>query len=235
MKETDLFQPVKKLLEELGYDIRSEVKDADIAAMKDGELLIVELKTSYNLKLLIQAAKRQRLTESVYIAIPRPVYKKRFKRDFKDKEYLLKRLGLGLIFVAMDVEEPYASVIMDPCDFDMERSRVNSGRRKARLLEEYRGRSANYNKGGSVRAKLITAYREKALSVAFIMKDKDSVTGSEIKKDGGPPDATNILYNNYYGWFEKLGRGTYRLSDEGQRALEEGIEILKSIGLVKSE
>ncbi|MBN1623429.1 MAG: hypothetical protein JXN10_05140 [Clostridia bacterium] len=235
MKETDLFQPVKELLEELGYDIRSEVRDADIAAMKDGELIIVELKTSYNLKLIIQATKRQRLTENVYIAIPRPVYKKRFKRDFKDKEYLLKRLGLGLIFVAMDVENPYAAVVMDPCDFDMERSRVNSGKRKSRLLEEYRGRSANYNKGGSVRAKLITAYREKALSVAFIMKGSDSVTGSEIKKEGGPPDATNILYNNYYGWFEKLGRGTYRLSDEGQRALEEGIEILESIGLVKSK
>lgn len=229
MKETELYQPVKELLTELGYEIRSEVKDADIAAMKDDELLIVELKTSYNLKLILQAAKRQRLSENVYVAIPRPVYKKRFKRDFKDKEYLLKRLGIGLIFVAMDAEKPYATVVLDPCDFDIGKSRRNSGRKKAKLLQEYRGRSKNYNIGGSVRQKLITSYREKSILVASLMPGNASITTREIREKGGPGETTRILYNNHYGWFEHVEKGTYRLTKSGREALEKYSDILKNI------
>ena len=229
MKETDLYIPVKELLTELGYDIRSEVKDVDIAAIKGDELIIIELKTSYNLKLIIQAAKRQRLTDQVYIAIPRPVYKKRFGRDFKDREFLLRRLGLGLIFVAMDSEKPYASVVFEPKIFDMNRSQVNSKRRKNKLLKEFEGRSTNYNTGGSVKQKLVTAYREKSLAIASIMKNKEIMSTREIREAGGPAETTDIMYNNHYGWFEKIDRGKYKLSDVGENALEEYSEIVKNI------
>lgn len=229
MKETELFQPVKELLTELGYDIRSEVKDADIAAIKGNELIIIELKTSYNLKLILQAAKRQRLTDQVYIAIPRPVYKKRFGRDFKDREFLLRRLGLGLIFVAMDAEQPYAKIVFDPKIFDMKRSQVNSRRKKKKLLKEFEGRSINYNVGGSVKQKLVTAYREKSLGIVSIMAKRDIMSTKEIREAGGPAETTNIMYNNHYDWFEKVGRGKYRLSDKGENALKEYSEIVKNI------
>ena len=42
--ETDLYEPVCRFLEEEGYRVQAEVKDCDIAAEKDGELVIVELK-----------------------------------------------------------------------------------------------------------------------------------------------------------------------------------------------
>jgi hypothetical protein len=235
VKETDLYIPVKELLTELGYDIRSEVRDVDIAAIKGDELIIIELKTSYNLKLIIQAAKRQRLTDQVYIAIPRPVYKKRFARDFKDREFLLRRLGLGLIFVAMDAEQPYAKIVFEPTVFDMNRSQINSRKRKNKLLKEFEGRSTNYNTGGSVKQKLVTAYRERSLKIACIMADYDIVSTKKVKEEGGPAETTKILYDNYYGWFEKVGRGKYRISDSGARALTEYAGILKNIKEVEHE
>ena len=70
--ETDLYEPVCRFLEEEGYRVQAEVKDCDIAAEKDGELIIVELKKSFQLKLVYQALDRQSLTEQVFVAIPRP-------------------------------------------------------------------------------------------------------------------------------------------------------------------
>ena len=70
--ETDLYEPVCRFLEEEGYRVQAEVKDCDIAAEKDGELIIVELKKSFQLKLIYQALDRQSLTEQVFVAIPRP-------------------------------------------------------------------------------------------------------------------------------------------------------------------
>ena len=71
-RETDLYAPVRDWLVAQGYTVRAEVKDCDITATKDGDLIVVELKRSFNVDLLIQATKRQRLTDSVYVAIPRP-------------------------------------------------------------------------------------------------------------------------------------------------------------------
>jgi len=44
MHETDLFPPIKKHLEASGYTVRAEVRDCDITAFKDDELIIIELK-----------------------------------------------------------------------------------------------------------------------------------------------------------------------------------------------
>ena len=71
-KETDLYEPIRAFLEEEGYQVQAEVKDCDIAAVKDGQLVIVELKKSFNLKLVYQGLERQSLTEQVFVAIPRP-------------------------------------------------------------------------------------------------------------------------------------------------------------------
>ncbi|MFO7611853.1 MAG: DUF2161 family putative PD-(D/E)XK-type phosphodiesterase [Clostridia bacterium] len=229
MKETDLYLPVKEFLEMQGYSIRSEVRDADIAAVKDGRLLIVELKAAINLKLLIQLVKRQRLTDSVYAAVPRPAYKRRFGKDFKDKAYLLRRLGIGLILVAMDAREPYAAVEFEPGDFDMKRSRASSSGRKALLLREIEGRSADFNTAGSVHSKLVTSYRENSLRAAYEMRNKDAMTTTELRNAGCPPSITRILYDNHYGWFERTGRASYRISDSGKIALEEYKAILNHI------
>ena len=69
-KETDLYEPVRAFLEEEGYQVQAEVKGCDIAAVKDGQMVIVELKKAFNLKLVYQGMERQSLTEHVFVAIP---------------------------------------------------------------------------------------------------------------------------------------------------------------------
>ena len=44
-KETDLYEPIRAFLEEEGYQVQAEVKHCDIAAEKNGRLVVVELKT----------------------------------------------------------------------------------------------------------------------------------------------------------------------------------------------
>ena len=92
MKETDLFNPIQEHFQNLGYQVAAEVKHCDVVALKDEELLIIELKTSLNMTLITQAVKRQSISHQVYVAIPEP--KKRTRR-FREQMTVLKRLGLG--------------------------------------------------------------------------------------------------------------------------------------------
>ncbi len=229
MKETELYNPIKLLFEADGYDIKAEVAGADIAAVKEDELLLVEMKTSFSMRLLIQAVKRQRITEEVYIAIPRPVYKKRFSKDIKDKEFLLRRLSLGLIYVVTDVEKPYATIVFKPRPFNMNLSIAKTKKRKEKLLKEYNGRSSDFNTGGSVRTKLVTAYRESSLKIAYFLNKSESMKTKELKEAGCSPKTTMILYDNHYGWFEKVGRAEYKLSALGKEALINYRQIVKHI------
>ena len=70
MLETDLYPPIKTYLELNGYQVNAEVKDCDIVASKENDIIVVELKTSINLTLLAQAVLRQSISDSVYIAVP---------------------------------------------------------------------------------------------------------------------------------------------------------------------
>ena len=51
-KESGLYGPVRDYLEKLGYEVKGEVKDCDITAMRDGELIVVELKRGFTLELV---------------------------------------------------------------------------------------------------------------------------------------------------------------------------------------
>ena len=55
MLEEELYIPVKKYFERRGFRIKGEVKNCDMAGVKGDILLIVELKRSFNLKLIYQA------------------------------------------------------------------------------------------------------------------------------------------------------------------------------------
>lgn len=95
MKEAELYLPIKAFFIENGYDVAGEVKNVDMVVYKDDEQIAIELKTAFNLKLLFQAVERQKYFESVYIAIPKPKYNKRYKEMI----HILKRLEIGLITV----------------------------------------------------------------------------------------------------------------------------------------
>ena len=72
LRESDLYGPVRDYLTGLGYEVKGEVKDCDIAAMRDGELIVVELKRGFTLELVYQALDRQRVADGVYVAVPLP-------------------------------------------------------------------------------------------------------------------------------------------------------------------
>ncbi|WIT25979.1 hypothetical protein [Bacillus phage SPO1L1] len=76
MKETDLFEPVKNLLEQWGYEVYSEVlagqggRRADIIGYMKPASCVVELKTSLTMELIEQAYRWRNYANYVYIAIP---------------------------------------------------------------------------------------------------------------------------------------------------------------------
>ena len=70
--ETDLYKPIQNYFIQRGYEVYGEVKNCDVTAVKGEEIIIVELKRSFNLGLLMQAVQRQKVSELVYVAVPRP-------------------------------------------------------------------------------------------------------------------------------------------------------------------
>lgn len=115
MKEEDLFPPVRRLLEDLGYIVHAEVKNCDVTATKDEELIVVELKKNLTTKLLAQAVSRQNTGADVYVAVPKPTNYK--PRAYRDTLNLLKKLELGLIFVNLLEGNSFAEVVCDPAPF----------------------------------------------------------------------------------------------------------------------
>ena len=111
MKETDLFPPVKILLESLGFNVYAEARNCDVVGRKKEELVIVELKKNLNLTLLSQGMQRQKLTHQVFLCVPEPRKKNSSTRS---KEELIKRLGLGLITVYTSPVRSAAKIIFEP-------------------------------------------------------------------------------------------------------------------------
>ena len=114
--ETDLFEPVRDYLEAQGYTVRAEVKDCDITARKDDDLVIVELKRHFSTDLLIQATERQRISDSVYVAIPAPANMGR-KSRWPGITRVLRQLELGLIIVFLERPSPRVEVVFHPTPY----------------------------------------------------------------------------------------------------------------------
>ena len=128
MLETDLYLPVKRFLEAQGYDVKAEIGDCDVLAVRGNEPpVIVELKTGFNLQLVLQGIDRQAVTDTVYLAVPEP--KRPLPRDILG---LCKRLGLGLLVVNKGWVEAY----LDPAPYQPRKAQ----HRKAVLLKEFQRR-----------------------------------------------------------------------------------------------
>lgn len=219
MKEEELYLPVRNFFKELGYEVYSEVNYCDVTAVKDGEVIVTELKKSLSVELLIQGVLRQKLSENVYIAVPKYGYLKKGK-DLKNIIYLLRRLELGLLLV--DLKNGEVEVAVSPKPFDIEKSRKRSINRRNSLEKEIMGRTEDMNTGGSKGKKLVTAYREQAIYVSCILNKFGTLFPAQIKKLGGNGEKTlGILKNNYYGWFERTEDGRYFLNSRGRKELED--------------
>ena len=128
---------------------------------------------------------------------------------------LCRLVGLGLLTVGADgvVEELAAPEPYTP--------RPNKMRR-ARLFREHGRRRGDPTPGGSVRRKIMTAYRQNSLACAAALREGEAST-RRLKTV--TPEAPGILLRNVYGWFERVSRGVYRLTPSGMAAVDQAAEL----------
>ncbi|MBO5330408.1 MAG: hypothetical protein J6A71_07850 [Anaerotignum sp.] len=213
-KETDLYEPIRAFLEEEGYQVQAEVKHCDIAAVKDGQLVIVELKKAFSLKLVYQGLERQSLTDQVFVAIPRPQKGAR-EKSWKDMLKLLKRLELGLLTVALDSPLRTVDVVLEPSDSLAWKNR----KKREKLQAELENRQVDANVGGMTRRKIMTAFREKSIRLACLLEKEEQVSLASLR-ERSMEDYVGILSRNYDKWFKRVEKGVYALSEKGKEALE---------------
>ena len=214
-RETDLYLPVKALLESQGYAVKGEVGAADIVALRGQDPpLIVELKTGFSLTLFHQAIARQAVTDAVYVAVPRGSGAA-FQKTVKNNMALCRRLGLGLILVRL--KDGHAEIKLDPAPYAPRKSAP----RQSRLLREFARLEGDPNTGGSTRQGLMTAYRQDALRcLAFLVANGPS-KAAHVARSTGVEAARAIMADNHHGWFERFATGIYGLSPNGQKAAAE--------------
>lgn len=228
MKESDLYPFVKAFFEDLDYEVKAEISDCDVMAVRDELVIVTEMKTGLNLTLLGQAVQRQLLYDIVYIAVPKPTFKKSYSNQHKRGIKVVKRLGLGLLYVdfngeGMCLEEFPPTNMKD----GIRKSRRTKLREKA--IGEFKGLSGDYNIGGTTGIKKMTAYRECALTIAMYLDIFGPAQASTMKKYGCGTNTWNILYRNHYDWFQKKEKAVYELTEKGRQALVEYEHVCANI------
>ena len=217
MLESDLYPPLKDYLERQGYEVKGEVHDCDVVAIRHSEQpVLIELKLTLNLTVLLQAIEHLAITDKVYVGIPEScaVLKKRKKKVIK----LLKLLNIGLLVIDFTGSRGLVSVLHDPGPYHPKKNK----RRKERLLGEFTHRVGDPNTGGSIKRKgLMTVYRQRALIIAQYLNANGPSKASEIAMRTGEVKSHRILYRNVYGWFERQSRGVYTLSPRGISEISE--------------
>lgn len=216
--ETTLSEPVKRFLEQAGYVVKGEIGGCDLVGLIEGEppvLVVCELKMSFNLELVLQAVDRAAMADEVWIAA-RVSAKGRGREADQRFRNLCRRLGVGMLGVSDtgDVSIIVSSAAPIP--------RQNA-KRRTRLVREHRNRFGDPVKGGSTRAPIMTAYRQRALLCAAALRHGFS-RPREMKSFA--PNAGRILLDNVYGWFERQGKGVYGLTAEGMAALERWPQVM---------
>ncbi|SMQ80231.1 hypothetical protein SAMN05444673_3885 [Bacillus sp. OV166] len=221
LQEIDLYKPIQTYFLREGYEVYGEVKDCDIVAVKDEELVVIELKLTLSVDLLIQASKRQRITDKVYVAIPKPKHRLNSKR-WTEKCHLIRRLELGLIVVSSPGKRGRAEIIFEPTSF----IRRKNKRKRDSIMKEINGRSADYNVGGSNRTKIMTAYKENCIQIACYLENLGPLSPRKLNQLGSGKNTSSVLTKNYYGWFERIKRGIYVITEKGKEEIKEYPELV---------
>ncbi|AYG68477.1 MULTISPECIES: DUF2161 family putative PD-(D/E)XK-type phosphodiesterase [unclassified Rhizobium] len=210
--ETALYLPIKSFLEAAGYAVKGEIGGCDLVGLNDSEppvVVICELKMSFNLELILQAVDRAAASDEVWIAARVSAKGKGRDADRRFRD-LCRRLGFGMLAVS---DGDVVDIIVSPVA-PMPRK---NARRRSRLVEEHRRRKGDPALGGSTRKPIMTAYRQQALACAAAIEN-----GMQRPKDmrEAAPKAPQILRDNVYGWFERIDRGIYALTELGAEALK---------------
>jgi hypothetical protein len=98
---------------------------------------------------------------------------------------------------------------------------VNKRKRES-IIKEMNGRYDDLNIGGSTGKKLVTAYRESSIFIACCLESLGPSSPKKLRGLGtDAKKTTSILSENHYGWFEKVDRGIYSITEEGRKALKQ--------------
>lgn len=207
--ESDLYAPVKALLEGQGYSVKGEVRGCDVVAVRGSEPpVIVELKRAFGIGLVLQAVNRLALSDTVYLAVGT------WPKNLRDVKKLCRRLGVGLMIVV----EERVDILLDPAPYKPRKD----VRRVGRMLGEHARRVGDPNRGGSsTRVPLMTAYRQEALRCAGLLAKNGPMKVAALKRAAEAPKAAAILSQDHYGWFERVERGIYGLTPKGHAGLEQ--------------
>ena len=247
--ERDMYEPLRDYLNGCGFDVRSEVNKCDLVAKRSDYLIIVEMKRHLSFDLLEQAIERQSYADAVYVCIPKPP-KFKTDKSWRSKMRVLKRLGLGLLLVGKmgtlyTVEEALSPqqnisakdiaadrVLGNPTEEGMPHDSIpldimppyipprTSAKKRLALTKEFHNRSLDLNTGGTHSLPLVTAYRECALFLVFLLDLHGPLTPKAMRSFGAHPTKTTaILRANYYGWFEKTPDKCFALTDTGKDAM----------------
>ena len=210
--ETALYLPVKRFLERLGFAVKGEIGGCDLVGLSGTDppvVVICELKLAFNLELVLQAVDRAAASDEVWLAARLSANGKGRERDARYHN-LCRRLGFGMLGVS-DKDE--VRVLVKPPTSAPRRN----ARKRSRLVTEHQRRQGDPTQGGSTRAPIMTAYRQRALACAGAL-----AAGPLRPRDLKPlaADAPTILRRNVYGWFINPTRGVYTLTDAGHAALK---------------
>ena len=225
--EAALYPPVKAFLERQGYVVKGEVRGCDLVARRGEEPpVIVELKLRFNLALVLQGVDRLALTERVYLAVPRPERRARggpLAPERPEIRKLCRRVGLGLMLVGL--ARNTVEILEEPVAYRPRQAKS----RALRLLDEFSRRIGDANVGGAVGVPLVTAYRQDALRCARAIALAGPMRVGALRAAAEVPRAARILQRNVYGWFDRIERGTYRLTPEGDQALSRFAEAIPAL------
>ena len=208
--ESDLYAPVKALLEGQGYVVKGEVRGCDVVAVRGDEPpVIVELKRVFGLSLVLQGVDRLALSDRVYLAVGQ------WPKQMKNVKKLCRRLGLG---------PPGGG------------ARAGRRRARSRALQAPRATSARLagcsasTAGASAiptsaaapcARRLMTAYRQEALRCAALLASNGPMKLAAVRAAADAPRAASILRDDFYGWFERVERGVYTLTPAGKVGLSQ--------------
>ncbi len=217
MKESELFNPICDYYRKMGFEVDGEVKTIDMVChhRKKEITVVIELKNTLNLKVITQAALRQKLFDYVYVGVWTP--KNLRSKEHQNKVYLLKRLGIGLIYVSPKLHS--VSIAHEPLADELLVYQQRNKRKRQAVLKEFQKRQLKENQGGIHKTKIITAYMEDCLVVLKALESGEPVKVGQVREETGIKGCNRVLYDNHYGWFENIARGQYALTPLGKEAL----------------
>jgi len=191
--------------------VKGEIRGCDLVALQDGSppvVVIGELKLRFNLDLVLQGVDRTPACDEIWLAIRTSARGRGREHDPRVRK-LCRFLGFGLLGVSSAGQ---VELLVEPAAWRPRRD----PKRRSQLVAEHRRRQGDPATGGGSKSPIMTAYRQQALGCAAALSD-----GPRRPRDlkAAMPDAPQILLGNVYGWFVRVERGVYALTDQGRAAL----------------